>query len=366
MTLGVTGCIAITAIDSITSTRITTHGVTEISPTMPLELVIYNVFIVPRRIENNEPPFSLKNGDLLFLGNFEERTYTDDPLRKDPEVISLDAQTGAINWQVDAPYNSGNFATDLERFYFETVGNMDTKSFWEDRDFCPTGIGAIDLQSGQEQWRIELNDDCKGTDYLTVVDSHLYARTSQRGFGDYYQIAPESGEILQVNTSHANYSPEIFFIDYSPHSEYKLSNDGNVSAEGEVNWQFNLYSKPRQIYSPITPVVLDSVFLLRFNEFGGKVWAVNKEDGSIAWKYDGQNLVSNVTTNEYFAFFLTDNPSLIAVDLYTGEKIAEVTFTPGLGENLTNTSFFVAADEDKVAVYFGSSDQVFIFRLENN
>lgn len=364
MTLGVTGCAAITAIDAVTSTRITTHEVTKLSPIMPLELVIYNV-IVPGRIEHHEPPFSLKNGDLIFLGNFEERTYTDDPLRKDTEVISLDAQTGAINWRVDAPY-SHNSATDSERFYFETVGNMDTKSFWEDKDFCPTGIGAIDLQSGQERWRIELNDDCKGTDYLTVVGSYLYARTSQRGFGDYYQIAPESGEILQVNTSHANYSPEIFFIDYSPHSEYKLSNDGTVSAEGKVNWQFNLYSKPQPIPWPITPVVFDSIFLLRFNEYGGKVWAVNKENGSIAWKYDEQNLVSNVTANEDFAFFLTDNPSLIAVDLYTGEKIAEVVFAPGLGEDLTNTSFFVAADEDEVAVYFGSSDQVFVFRLENN
>lgn len=362
MSLGVTGCTAITA---ITSTRITTHEVTEISPTMPLELVIYSV-IVPRRIERHEPPFSLKNGDLIFLGNFEERTYTDDPLRKDAEVISLDAQTGAINWRVDAPYNSGNFATDSVRFYFETVGNMDTKSFWEDRDFCPTGIGALDLWTGQELWRVALNDDCKGTDYLTVLGSFLYARTSQRGFGDYYQISPENGEILQVNTSHANYSSETFYIDYSPYSEYKLSNDGTVSAEGEVNWQFNLYSKPQTIPWPITPVVLDSVFLLRFNEHGGKVWAVNKEDGSIAWKYDEQNLVSNVTANEDFAFFLTDNPSLIAVDLYTGEKIAEVTFAPGLGEDLTNTSFFVAADEDKVAVYFGSSDQIFVFQLSDS
>lgn len=364
MTLGVTGCIAITAIDSITSTRITTHEVTEISPIMPLELVIYNV-IVPRRIDHHEPPFSLKNGDLIFLGNFEERTYTDDPLRKDAEVISLDAETGAINWRVDAPYNPGNFATDSERFYFETVGNMDTKSFWEDRDFCPTGIGAIDLRTGEELWRIALNDDCKGTDYLTVLGSYLYARTSQRGFGDYYQISPETGEILQVTTSHKNYSPEIFHIDYSPYSEYKLFHDGTVTAEGEVNWQVNLYSKPLPITQPITPVVLDSLFLIRFTEYDGKVWAVNKEDGSIRWKYT-QNIVSNVAANDDFAFFLTDNPSLIAVDLYTGEKIAEVTFTPGMGENLTNTSFFVAADEDRVAVYFGSSDQIFIFQLSDD
>ncbi len=334
------------------------HKTTTSSPPFVLEETVSNVVVI-RIINNQGPPFLLVEEQLTFVGKFEERTNTEDRLlsQNDLKVISLDAYTGEIKWQVDAPNNTGYFATDSERFYFEA-----------DRNSCPTGIRALDLRSGKELWRIDLNDDCKGADYLAVLDSHLYARTSQRGFGDYYQIVPETGEILQVTSARADYSPAIFHIDYSPYTEYKMTNNGIVIAEGANSWLTNP-GPPNGGPDSSAPIVLDHAFFLKATNVGSVgyyIWAVKKEDGTILWRYD-EDIISNVATNRRYAFFLTDAPSLIAVDLLTGEKRAEVLFTPGLVEvDVINTAFFVAASEDSVAVYLGSSNQIFIFRLKNN
>lgn len=52
--------------------------------------------------------------------------------------------------------------------------------------------------------------------------------------------------------------------------------------------------------------------------------------------------------------------------MYTGELLGTVAFTPSLfalGTDEINHRFDVAADGDLVAVYFGSSYQIFTFRF---
>jgi outer membrane protein assembly factor BamB len=76
------------------------------------------------------------------------------------------------------------------------------------------------------------------------------------------------------------------------------------------------------------------------------------------------NIQSNLVVEKGVLFFVTGDTELMAFNLYTGELLGSVTFSPGVDEVAGyNTSILVSASGSQVAVYFSSSYQLFVFHF---
>ncbi|MEJ2747692.1 MAG: hypothetical protein P8183_07250, partial [Anaerolineae bacterium] len=234
--------------------------------------------------------------------------------RSSVDLISANIYTGKVNWQ--ARIGDTALATDLEHIYAESI----TESF------TPASAVAFEL-NGNIAW--ETSFDWKyaiGIESLFVLDSEIVVKTYNKGFGAFYILDKETGQIRRfVKEQDYQTLPPKYLDPY-------LSYDGWIF-ETKGEWITDLLS------------------------------ATNLSDG-LTWQIE-QPIVSNIALGGSVTYFFTKDAQLMAVDTQTGEIVGQLQFSPKLSQDFssTNNPIVVAAHNDIVAVYFNSDYQLSVFRF---
>jgi outer membrane protein assembly factor BamB len=280
----------------------------------PVELSSFAEISVFKNItawsDYNRVPILIANNTIFVAG------YLQDP--KDPwgriniDLISADVNTGKVNWQALA--GSAFLVKDSKHIYAET-----------NERFGPAGVVAYDMNTGDVVWETQFDYEyAVGIGHLILTEGDLTAETYNRGKYASYVLDKETGEIKEAQKDTPRYATD----------EKLTYNDVVLDRQG--------YGIP------------DSIT------------ACKKSDGSLVWQYS-EPVVSNIAIGGPVTYFLTKNVKLVAVDTETGAVLGTLSFAPRFPRDFDfiNTSLFVAADGDIVAVYFEDSKQLSIFAFTN-
>ena len=289
-------------------------------------------------------PIALTNDTLFMLGSILGVEYR-------ASLVSANPMTGEINWQTQA---NANFLTVDEKHVYV-----------ESRPRRPPGAASIvayEVNSGTQVWQADDFGQYRalGVSSLAITESSLSVETYYQAKDTFYTLDLESGE-LQHTIKDKSF---VFMVDNG--HIYEWFGD-SLSAEGENGWENQLGAEIYLYDTDIaTPVVVDGLILVKkgFRYNSHSIFAVRKTDGSIVWSLH-HVVVSNLAVAGKYTYFITKRAELIAVDTYTGQILASVNFVPSFGEqfDFVNTSIYVAADDDLVAVYFEDTYQLSILRF---
>ena len=141
-----------------------------------------------------------------------------------------------------------------------------------------------------------------------------------------------------------------------------------VTGTGRTNWQTQVLDGAylRPAIDTIAPVMADELIIVKSGHGAySPITALRKNDGSIVWKF-GQNVVSNVAVDHTYAYFVTENAQLVAINTQTGEVLAVSDFTPGFDKDFdfVNTSIYITAFNKIIAVYFENTHQLTIMQFQ--
>lgn len=289
---------------------------------------------------------------VLFIGKISEK---EDPAIV-ADLINADIETGAVNWQ--ALSAQGFIAVNADQVYVE----IEPQSFGG-----ATGIKSYDIYSGEKKW--ETIFDYKfaiGIHNLTLASDGVNIETYHRGKGAFYVLDQDSGKI----TTFTSEEDGIFTIENGTTYEWY---GRSLEASGDYNWQTRFDISAYHYWELAAPVITDNLILVKNGYIDSSpVSAIRKSDGDIVWQFN-QNVVSNIAVGGDITYFLTKETELFAVDTQTGSILGSVKFTPSFSEKYTpnfsqdhdflNTSIYVAADDDIVAIYFEDTRQLSIFRF---
>lgn len=289
-------------------------------------------------------PLALVNDMVLIAGNVGK----EDTSGINSNLINANIETGKVNWQVVS--GSGFIATDSNQVYVQTPNQPFGGA---------TGIASYDINSGEKTW--ETAFDWKyaiGVSNLTHADSGINARTYHRGEGAFYVLDQDSGEI----TAFIDKDGFIFAIENGTTYEWFGS---TLQASGQINWETHIDGASFYDRDLAAPIILDNLIIVKSgHSSSSSITAVRKSDGANIWQFS-QDVVSNVAVGGTTTYVLTEQTELLALDTQTGKVLGSLSFIPSFPENFdfVNTSIFVAAAGDTVAIYFENTRQLSIFRF---
>jgi outer membrane protein assembly factor BamB len=263
-----------------------------------------------------------------------------------PTLYRINSQTGEVDWKLPQVF-------DLPIVITHDSSHLITASG------VPVEINAYDAYDGNHLWRKTLPVAVKGTRYLLLDNNSLYVNSVPTRFEVMDLI--NGGNSIEMSHSIDAYPVFLISNGYVYHRELANRLQASLESSGAAIWQVKFDDELIQI-----PVFTDEIILVRTGDVLGNVYAIDRETGRVLWGFSS-NVVSNIAVSDNNAYFLTVDSHLRVVNLQTGELIGEVVFAPSLQEleplDLANRKFYVAASEDIVAVYFGSSRQLFTFQL---
>jgi hypothetical protein len=228
------------------------------------------------------------------------------------DIISADVTTGRVNWQ--AVTGSAFLLKDAHQIYAQAPEDFGTAA----------GIAAYDINSGKQAWETLFTDPyAAGVGHVTINDTDVQVDTYLHGTDAIYTLDKTTGKIKEL-VKNATLQPTDEVIEY----------DGI------------------RLEKPGTGMP-------------GVVTATHIKDGSKAWQYDTDTVISNIAVGGPTTYFLTDKNKLIAVNTTTGEVLGILEFAPRFPHDFdfVNTATLVAADGDLVAVYYEDSHQLSVFRF---
>jgi hypothetical protein len=221
---------------------------------------------------------------------------------------------------------------------------------------------------------------------LTVLDLISYDTTGQRLWTTHLGVGHvETILEMEANSVRIYYGDTIFFINpLSGEIEAKIPRNNvlwentniqileNHSDKGMTGIEklnnLVLWEKPdetiRDDWYFFPEVVNKSELVVRTTNLG--ICLLKIESGVYSWcrtEIYLSNTAVDTANNSLYA--IRDDFTLVKLDLQTGNVVGEVHFTPSkLSEKLSHYGFdyFVRISSDKVIVYFGDSDQVFVLQ----
>lgn len=278
------------------------------------------------------------NSTLFYLG-----------ARETTEPSSLHAiglSTRGLAWQTD-PILSGS----------TTLAQNSTTIFVGSG--VPGKITAYNSETGAILWLYDLPHKSKFIEYLYASETQLFVKSSS---GRFDILDTNSGDVIDFTLRPFEYRPFTInngiVYQQSSYTKFQAADMQN----GTILWETNL---DEEFFH--SPVFTEGLVLIKTSKFAsGKIVALELTTGTIRWETQ-DNIISNITVDNNRAYFLTENAELIVVDIYTGTEIGWVNFTPTILEldpmDFINRKFFVASSDNIVVVYFGSSWQMFAFRV---
>jgi outer membrane protein assembly factor BamB len=290
-------------------------------------------------------PFAINDQSIFFIGYI-----GDNDTAFNNTLISADVSTGKINWQTTI---SSNFVClDSKNIYAEApTGYLESA----------VGIAAYDVSTGSEVWKTTFDyNNVSWIDYLALTpQSLLSVSASKNDNGEFYWIDPKNGKVQ--NTFKNQEMNTLFMVNdgtfYTWDGEY-------VAAKGRINWKSQVFDKNyvRPSIDTSAPNVWNNLILVK-SGYGSysPITALRENDGSVAWKFD-QYVVSNVAVDGSTSYFVTENAQLVAINTETGNVLGRMDFNPKFAKDFdyTNTSIFIAAHNQNIAVYFENTKQISI------
>jgi outer membrane protein assembly factor BamB len=270
-----------------------------------------------------------------------------------PLLISADWSTGEIKWQTLV--GSGAITLDSNNIYAQTPNQPFDSA---------AGVAAYDLYSGQKKWQMIFDwRYALRIENLTFMNNLLHVATFNHEKVALYSLDPKSGAV-QASEEKSG-SDNVFLIDDG--TAYKWT-DEQLSASGKYNWKTTLENDSYvRDFELAAPVVFDNLILVKNGYWSsGPVVALRKTDGSIVWEYE-HPIISNIAVGGSYTYFITENAQLMALDTQTGEILGSTELIPGFADDFdfVNTSVFIAAQNDIVAIYFEDTHQLSIIKFNS-
>lgn len=267
-------------------------------------------------------------------------------------LIAFDGLTSEVVWQIDDKFWPGLFHNST--FLYAIIdGNH---------------IVAYEPESGKRVWGTQL-PGVRGISNVTATETELFIQ----GVPDKFFILDAStGRQLSSASSSGDIGYTAFLIENDTvyWHEWPLRLVSTNLQTEERNWSQTFEGRRFEQ----TPIFTDELIFVV--SFWGQLFALDKETGDIVWQtapldslIHEERVISNVAVADGIVYYLTQDSELRALDMYTGELLSTVGFTPSLftlGTDEINYRFDVAADGDLIAVYFGDSYQIFTFRFLRN
>lgn len=306
----------------------TSYAVADISPSIESLNVLENIF--------SYGPIYLIDNDIFLVGNLEGRG--------DGELLSLDTQNGQVNWQM---CETEAMIMDKDRIY---VGYT---------DFSGAYVNAVDIQSGEKMWQTKV--DHNGISTIQINFRDLLVTTNDHGDKRYYLVDRQTGKIHQT---FRDYRVKDKYLVSAGYTIYEPTARG-LAAIGNANWEIDL---PNTFYqSEIKTTHIDHVLLIESNtNFISQIFAVDPSTGETLWQTE-KNIKSNLVVEDGVVFFLTGESTLKAVDLFSGQSISEIQFSPSLTSlsdfDYVNSHPYIAVHNGKLAIYFDTGRQLFTFQF---
>ncbi len=273
---------------------------------------------------------------LFFVGSITQNDY--------PILQKVNVRTGERDWQ------------------YQYMGNVPLLILSNQRNIVlgsgiPSKVTIFNAQSGNIVSQSSFSITTRGVEYILSEGDELYVNVVPANF---YLVDENSGDIKTFENPNEAYPVFLKKDKFIYHRE--LSNRLQASDEqnGSKIWMIELAGEIIQI-----PVFTDDLIIVRTGRVSGPIYAIDQITGRILWDFQS-GVVSNIAVADNKAYFLTETSRLSVINIQTGELISEIEFYPSVLElddfDLVNRKFYVAAAENIVAVYFGSSRQLFTFQ----
>ncbi|MCP4419516.1 MAG: PQQ-binding-like beta-propeller repeat protein [Chloroflexi bacterium] len=273
---------------------------------------------------------------------------SDENLPTTLSIVAFDKLTSNTLWQIN-----GEFGTDLfhnSTYLYATI----------DRNH----IVAYEPESGEQVWGTNL-PGVRGISHVTATEAELFIA----GVPDKFFILDAfTGRTITSSSSSGDIGYTAFLVENDTvyWHQWPLNLVSTDLQTEERNWSQSFEGGFEK-----TPVFTEELIFVV--TFGGQLFVLDKVTGEIIWQTapldsltHSERVVSNVAVADGVVYYLTQDSQLRALNMYTGELLGMVEFTPSLftlGTDIVNYRFDVAASDDLVAVYFGGSYQIFTFRF---
>ncbi|MEZ4645758.1 MAG: PQQ-binding-like beta-propeller repeat protein [Chloroflexota bacterium] len=292
---------------------------------------------------------------VMFVGRLGDTEET--------ALMALDVNDGAVQWQWDEktltvpngwpetwPW-SPPFA-----WRWSGLAAADGAVYAVHAYVLATAVHAYDIQTGELQWKRHLGQlNGSDADSFLLAEERLGIRVSEGDFNAFYWLNRENGYLLQQQQEDARY---IFWLDEEPYRLYEASTD-TVNVSQLAPWRRTVGG------CGLIPQVVESALVVQAlgcEATPAQVWVLDRQSGAVLWAYE-QGVMSNVAVNGRVTAFLSTSGQLLLIDTFTGQSIAALTFQHSSTTIAPDSQFFVGVQEDLLAVYFGDSGQLFLFRL---
>jgi outer membrane protein assembly factor BamB len=258
-------------------------------------------------------------------------------------VKAFDAITGALAWlQNDVHINT--MAAHNSVFYTTELGLI--------RTYAP------------ENGRNIQNFILPYTGPLAFVNFYkdkMFAYTSN---GSFFTLDIGSGQVLK------SIGPNLYPVPLTIEDDVTYANKNGIIAmdteTGKILWE----SEIGRGYTG--PLFMDDVIYVREGDsvIPGKVYAIEKTNGGILWKYDA-DVISNLCALGSNLYFLTWDGYLMVVDRITGQEVAKLEFSPRPfllpTAGINSGGYYIAADPQNniIFVSLGDSYQLFALQIKN-
>ena len=348
-TLFMLGCVTMVG---LTIWAVTSDDETVVTPWPPYSVSnlgtnfekLWEISNTPGTRTTNSSNLAVSHGMVYFI--------TEGPEEASATILSLtafDALSGEVIWQNDGEFWPGLFYNST--FLYAIIdGNH---------------IIVYEPETGERVWGTKLQG-VRGVSHVTATETELFID----GVPDkFFILDATTGRELRAAPSSGGMGYTAFLIenDTAYWHEWPLRLVSTNLQTEERNWSQTFEGRRFEK----TPIFTDELIFVV--SFWGQLFALDKETGEILWQTaplnsltDAERVVSNVAVADGIVYYLTQDSQLRALNMYTGELLGVVKFTPSLfalDTDIVNDRFDVAADGDLVAVYFGSSYQIFTFRF---
>lgn len=301
---------------------------------------------------SNTPGTVTSNSSNLAVSHEMVYFITEGPDEVPPTTLSLtafDAFTSVVTWQIDGKFWPGLFHNSTY-LYAVIDGNH---------------IVTYEPETGERVWGSKLQG-IRGVSHVTATETELFID----GVPDkFFIFDARTGTRTTAASSSGDMGYTAFLVENDTvyWHEWPLSLVSTNLQTDERNWSQTFEGRRFEQ----TPIFTEELIFVV--SFWGQLFALDKETGAILWQtapldslIHAERVVSNVAVADGVVYYLTQDSQLRALNMYTGELLGTVAFTPSLfalETDIVNHRFDVAADGDLVAVYFGDSYQIFAFRF---
>ncbi len=261
---------------------------------------------------------------------------------------------------------------------------LDGTAYIADRN----SVFAVDIDTGQEIWSVEITENTTINDSPQVVDEVLYIADQRRNI---YAIDIHSGQILwtrddEAATSNSRAQTTVYGdrIFVTTGADTNLNNGwirALSTSDGEMLWEYETVNPVRGSH----PVYADGIVYA--GDFIGKIYAINAETGEEEWTFDGSHTrvnstptvhegvvyaaISQVLPDDGSSDFPVYDAYLYALDAGTGEQVwseplVEYVDAAGVFSSPTiiDNRLFIGLDANMVAVDTQNGDILWSYETD--